>query len=339
MMTENILLKKATFTNIAGALRFDYKPVKPLRLIAGIRADQYNHTGDLYYSYQFSASYKVNPGLLIRSTYSRANSGSYIGNTNSNWSVNSNLNDILGTPAILNIQYLGNKNLDVFLTRMLEVGFRAKLTDFLQVDLDLFTQGGSNMLGMIRQPQEIIVDPDTGLPTIRLTRTIENTDTHIRMNGLTFSANVALPKMLIKPFITYQHSQLTDFNRYQLHPEVDPVNNADIKTDKKHDATPDYYGGIYFNYNPVKKLNINFSPYFYGGQRQYHEHENMPNNNSNIGEIPGKLQVNGRIGYQVFRGADVFLSFKNLLGQNKREYYGADEIGALYFGGINFDFY
>ncbi|MGK7395762.1 MAG: TonB-dependent receptor plug domain-containing protein [Candidatus Cyclobacteriaceae bacterium M3_2C_046] len=329
-----ILNGEATFQNIAGAIRLDYRPIENLRLIAGLRTDHFNNPDDLYLSYQFSASYKVNDNFMLRSTYSRANSGSYMGNTYSNYSYENNLMS-MGLPVNLNIAYRGNPDLQIFMSRMFEIGWRANLTDFLQVDMDLFTQGGNNMMGMIKQPQQISIDPQTMMPTILLGRQIENVDTHIRMNGMTFSASLALKKMLIRPFITYQHSQLSNFNRYQVDPLADPVNNLDQKEDKKHKATPDYYGGIFFNYVPVKKLNINFSPYFFAAHQQYHEQDNVAGRDSDIGKIQAKFQLNGRVGYELIEGMDLFISAKNLLDQQYREFYGADQIGSLYFAGFN----
>jgi iron complex outermembrane recepter protein len=335
--TPGMLNGEKKFQNIAGAIRLDYKPIENLRLIAGFRTDKFNHPDDLYYSYQFSASYLVNTNFMLRSTYSKANSGSYIGNTYVNFSGVENLTQ-MGLPVIWRGEYNGNRDMKIFVSRMFEIGWRAKLTEFLQIDMDIFTQGGSNMMNFVVQPQQTSYDPQSGMFDITVSRKMENSDTRIRMNGATFSANVALHKIMIKPFITYQYSKLTGFNRYQIHPDVNPVNNVNQKIDKKHDTTPDYYGGMYFNYNPVKKLNINFSPYLYGKQQHYHEQDNVMGRETEIGKIPAKFQLNGRIGYKVIKGMDLFVSGKNILNQNTREFYGVDEIGAMYFTGINFKF-
>ena len=45
---------------MAGSLRFDYKPTEKLRFIAALRTEKYNHPDDLYTSWQFIGSYKLN---------------------------------------------------------------------------------------------------------------------------------------------------------------------------------------------------------------------------------------------------------------------------------------
>jgi iron complex outermembrane recepter protein len=325
----------ATFKNIAGAARLDYNPTNKLRLIAGFRTDKFNYPDDLYHSYQFSASYLFNPKFMVRSTYSRANSGAYIGNTYFDLKAAINLSPF-GVPVMWKGEYNGNRDMKIFASRMFEIGWRANLTDFLQIDMDVFSQGGTNMMGSIIQPTQYDFDFQTGMPVVISSRNIGNMDTRIRMNGVTFAASIALHKLMIKPFITCQNSQLSNFSRYPVHPAVHPVNNVDQKTEKKHDTTPDFYGGIYFNYNPIKKLNVNLSPYFYGKQQHYHELDNV--RETKIGEIPGKFQLNARIGYKLVRGMDLFVSGKNIFNQNVREFYGTDTMGNLYFAGMNFRF-
>lgn len=335
-----IVNDRKKFINYAGAIRLDYRPVKKLRLIAGLRTDHFNNPKDLYSSYQFSATYSINEKLLVRGALSRAFSGSYMGNTYSDFNYMTNLMP-MGLPAILNVQYNGNTELDIFRSDLMEVGFRAKVSKHFQLDLDVFSQTGENMSGFVKQAQQISVDPGTGLPIISVSRNAENLPTTIRMNGATFSASIGVEKLIIKPFVTWQQSKLIDFARYQTVPEADPttLKNITVTEDKTQESTPSLFGGFMVNWTPIKKLNINLNSYFFTATTQYHEQDNLMRRQtlrSGINQIEGKVQLNARVGYQISKNLDLFVTGRNILNQDSREFYGADPISSAYFAGLNF---
>lgn len=335
-----IIEARQKFLNYAGAIRLDYRPTEKLRLIAGLRTDHFNNPKDLYNSYQFSATYSINENLLVRGAISRAFSGSYMGNTYSNFGYMTNLLP-LGLPAILNVQYNGSTELDIFRSDMYEVGFRAKLSKHFQLDLDVFSQSGENMTGFVKQAQQMDVDPVTGLPIITVSRDAENLPTTIRMNGATLSANIGTEKLILKPFVTWQQSKLIDFVRYQTVPEADPttMKNITVTEDKTQESTPSLFGGFMVNWTPLKKLNINLNSYFFTATSQFHEQDNLMGRQeirSGINELDGKVQLNARIGYQIIKNLDLFVTGRNILNQDSREFYGTDIVSSAYFAGLNF---
>ncbi|MFW5760539.1 MAG: TonB-dependent receptor plug domain-containing protein [Cyclobacteriaceae bacterium] len=338
--TTGIINARQKIINYAGALRLDYRPIEKLRLIAGFRSDHFNNPNDLFNSYQFSATYLLNKKFLIRGAISSAFSGSYMGNTYSNFSYDTNL-EPLGLPAILRVKYNGNKELDIFRSQLLEFGFRAKINEHFTWDLDVFSQYGENTVGFVKQAQETDADPTTGLALITVSRNVENLPTDIRMNGATLSANMGFEKLMLKPFITWQQSQLIDFARYHIAPEADPSaeKNTSVTENKTHESTPSLFGGFMLNWMPLKKLNINLNSYFFTASTQYHEQDNLVRRqeiSSGINQLDGKFQLNTRIGYQINYNLDLFVTGRNIMNQDSREFYGSDIISRSFFAGLNF---
>ncbi|MCU4156007.1 TonB-dependent receptor [Carboxylicivirga sp. A043] len=127
------LNEEQTINIFAGSARFDYRPTDKLRLVAALRAEQYNNPDDIYASWQFVGSYKLNDNNIIRAVYSRANQSSFLVNTYSNYTWN-----IVNMPYPRVMQFDGNKSHDLKTMDMIELGYRTRPTKNLLIDFEAF---------------------------------------------------------------------------------------------------------------------------------------------------------------------------------------------------------
>ncbi len=117
----------------------------------------------------------------------------------------------------------------------------------------------------------------------------------------------------------------------------DPVKfNINTTEDKNHEATPNVYGGFYFNYIASSKLNLNTSTYFWTKQTFYHR-QNIERMDgvSGIYDIKPKFLLNLTARYQVANKINTFLSVKNVLGDDSVEFARAERIGRSFWIGLN----
>ncbi|MCT4591210.1 MAG: TonB-dependent receptor [Carboxylicivirga sp.] len=127
------LNKEQTINILAGSARIDYRPTDKLRLVAAMRAEKYNNPDDIYASWQFVGSYKVNDNNIFRAVYSRANQSSFLVNTYSNYTWN-----IVNMREPRVMQFDGNKANDLKTMDMIEIGFRTRPSKRLLIDLEAF---------------------------------------------------------------------------------------------------------------------------------------------------------------------------------------------------------
>ncbi|UII32017.1 TonB-dependent receptor [Fulvivirga ulvae] len=309
-----VLNDEQTIRSFAGSLGFDYDLTEDWRIVGGIRMDKFSTPDEAYISYQLATTYNLNEKNLIRAVYAKSNSGSFIGPNYVNIVFPSNGNIV---------NYTGNEDLDLFQIQMVELGYRSKISNNLELNIELFRQVAENAY-------VIIFDAAPGL----VSYTYENIDAKAKQNGVTLSANyVASNKFQVKPFITYQKTEVEDLPTGYRTANVDPVNNINNTVDVDNDQTPSLFGGLYLNYKPVKNLNINLNPYYMGEQNQYSFYS-LSNPASDIGEIDSKLILNAKIGYDITKNINIYLNARNLADNDSREFIGADRNGRLLLGGV-----
>lgn len=298
----------------AAFIRTDFKPVKNLRVIAAVRADKFSSPDDVYLAYELATTYNINEKNLIRAAITRSNSGSFIGINKLNLIVPT------GLPG-LDVHRSGNENVDLFTVDMIEVGYRSQLSKSFQIDLDVFTQKAENFNALLIQE---VVNPAPGV-FIPTRNQFQNIPTSARQVGATLSVNfVPSEKIQFKPFITIQETETKGLPSTYQDPETFPVTYAD----SKHENTPSFYGGYFFNFKPNDKFNINLNGYFYGQQRQYSGTDR--DNVRPAGEIPGNFLLNAKVSYLVAKKLNLFVNGRNVLNTDKREYFATDRIGGLY---------
>ncbi|MDQ3536969.1 MAG: TonB-dependent receptor, partial [Bacteroidota bacterium] len=303
---------KRNISTTSGFIRTDMQPIKNLRVVGALRFDKFSSPDDVYLAYQLASTYNITQNNLIRAVVSRSNSGSFIANNYMNMSL-----DIPMAPG-LKISAFGNENLTLFQMDMIEFGYRAKFTSNLHFDVDLFRQVGKNMSVMVMNPL-----PQDGNIISQFT----NIPMEVIQNGLTASINfVPNNKIQVKPFITIQKTMVVglplNYNIFELA----------VTSDEDHKNTPNAYGGFFFNYRPISKLNVNFNGYYLGDHTQYDVHQTE---NAQLGQTKGKMLISSKASYTVIKNLDLFVSARNLFNNQAREFYATDHSGGLYLMGAS----
>jgi iron complex outermembrane receptor protein len=294
-----------TISTAAGYVRADLNFTKKLRVLGGIRVDKFSDPDDTYLAYEFATTYKLNSKNLIRAAITRSNSGSFVGYN------------------FLNIGggQIGNTNLKLFTLDMIELGYRSQLSDKIQLDIDVFHQNGKDLTAIIQTagPQQFYNVPTTA--------------TQI---GTTISLNfVPNDKIQFKPFVTIQKTETEDLASIYVDPSLFPVTYSN----STHEYTPGSFGGFYFNYRPTNKLNINLSSYYFGKQTQYdgsYDSNDTSTPQYSYGQVESKFMLNAKVSYEAVKNLNFFVSGRNILNADSREFYAADRTAGLYTGGLSY---
>lgn len=294
-------------------IRSDWKPTEKLRLIGAVRADKYNYPDETYFSYQLASTYKINENNLLRFTVSRANKGSNILDTY----VDFNYNNV--------VIYSGSKDLDLMTMDLFELGFRSKLSPKLHLDLELFYSQSKDFTSAT------VIDSVVGFSNYFSS---QNLSVEPKQMGATIGFNY-IPKenLQIKPYVTFQQTDLESFD-----PNITDMTEETIE--EEHEWTPKYYGGLYINYMPLEKLNINVNSYFYDSQTfKYLTIVNSDDETELLtDEISGKFLINSKISYEFWKNSKVYLNARNLLSGEERQFAFADEIKPVYILGLELKF-
>jgi len=346
---EGLLNGEQSLSLIGGSLRFDYTQIDNLRIIAALRLDKYEKPDDMYFSYQFVASYKLGDKHLLRGVYSRANRSAFIGNVYANFqnplvpaaSAGNPMLDALIGYGVLDPQtpmyyqyYIGSENLKLLTQDMIEIGHRWKAMDNLQTDIELFyskTKDFDALLPSSLDTTYLYVGNlgagDIYLPIQHERRTYQNIDVVSKQIGASFSINyMPTKKMLIKAYGTYQKTDLSDYMANE--------NTPNVLTDIEHKWTPSFYGGVSVNYKPNEKWTL-YANLYYLSSQVYNRYESPfgENGEDKIGE---KGILNVKATYNITETSSFFVSARNLTGNNISEFGFTDEIGTLYTVGLHF---
>jgi iron complex outermembrane receptor protein len=311
---------------LAGSVKADYQPTKALRVVGAVRIDKFKVPNRAYASYQAAVTYKPQDRYLFRVVHSRATSGAFLGSY-----------FLSVPPSIVSptraLSYQGNSTMDVASNTMTELGLRIQATEALQFDIALFDQ----KLKDLNYPFNTSVVPLTE-ELILLNFQFQNLHTEAVQRGLTLSANIVPNQRLhFKPFVTIQKTNVDNL----------PVGiSADFanQVSDEHQATPTFYGGAYVNFQAHQRLNTNLSMYYFDQHTMYHYSDlgRLATTGEAInpvaGPIAGKLLANAKVSYRVAKKLDIYLNARNLLGNDRREYYGTDRIGRSLLGGVSYNF-
>ena len=300
-----------TISTTAGYVRADLNFTKKLRVLGGLRVDKFSDPDDAYLAYEFATTYKLNTKNLIRAAITRSNSGSFVGY---------NFLNIAGGQV-------GNTNLKLFTLDMIELGYRSQLTDKIQLDIDVFQQKGKNLTAMVQTagPQQF-----------------SNVPTRSTQIGTTISFNfVPNDKIQLKPFITIQKTETEDLASLYLDPSLpSPPYPTVTFSNSTHKYTPGSFGGFYFNYRLTNKLNINLSSYYFGKQTQYdgsYDSNDASTPQYSYGQVQSKFMLNAKVSYELIKNLNLFVSGRNILNSDSREFYAADRTAGLYTGGLSYN--
>jgi iron complex outermembrane receptor protein len=334
---EGVISGREEVITYAASVRADYSLFnEKLRIIGSLRADKFNYPQDYYVSYQLVANYKLNEKNLFRVVQARANRSPFIYDTyldkTFKGAVQVGPNQYVPTETYV----FGNKELKLVTSDMTEMGYKVKVANNLQLDVELFRTITRNYADLIQDKS--VITPGSGVKT---TISIQNLPLSVRQNGLTISANYVINKIQVKPFVTLQETKLRDYSSYYTTEKANPVNNINsgIGTSVTHKGTPGVYGGAYINYHIHPKVNINLNGYYFSSQTYYHRfNTTYRDGQRGVDQIAGKFIANAKISYSPIKHLDIFVSGKNIAGQNTREFYKTDNIGTNVLAGLNFEF-
>lgn len=314
-----------SITTTAASLYASFRPIENLRFLAVGRADKYDINNTKNISYEFVTSYNLNDKFLIRGVYSKANQAPFM---------LSNFRNTVDTIFLSSVRITkGNENLDLLEMQQIEIGFRCKPVENLFFDLDLFRLNTENYA--------FPVDRGTTGEFPSYTNIIQygNIKTKAIQYGISLSVNsMPTEKLQLKGFITLQETQIKD----QADEGVLTVEGLPYSTeyiDVFNKSTPTVYGGLYLNYTPFKKLNINISSYFYDKQTLSIFLESAKTLREGINNtVSEKFVLNANVVYSLNKHLNLFVSGKNLIGNTDKEFAYADKVGRTFLGGFKFKF-
>ncbi len=162
------------------SLKLDYVAMDRLRLIAAGRVDKLKVPDKAFPSWLFSVTYNLNEKNVIRAVYSRANRSGILINSSSNYEW---VRSELGEPDYM--LFKGNEDADVMHADNIEIGYRVRPTQGINVDLEGFYTVSSDYGSLMS------VNSRTTTSGSDLYTGIRNMDNFIdqqRLNGVDFSS-------------------------------------------------------------------------------------------------------------------------------------------------------
>lgn len=305
----------------AGFIRTDINPSEHWRIMAALRADKFSTPDKTRIAYELATTYKINKLHLIRAAVTRSNSGSFIGNAYLDVSINT------GIPTAPTVKQTGNTNLALLTVEMYELGYRAQLSEGLQLDIDIFRQTMDDMSAIVLREVQPTQLPPPYPSVVPKTYQFQNVPTTLTQHGVTLSLNyVPNEKIQVKPFVTLQKTKtenlLSEYNAPNFNPTY---------SDSDHENTPAWYGGFYCNYKASSKFNLNLSGYTYASHNQYDYADKT--GTGSLGEIDSKFLLNARISYAPVKPLSIFFNGRNVLNNDSREFYGTDTTAGVYMIG------
>ncbi|MCU4157618.1 TonB-dependent receptor [Carboxylicivirga sp. A043] len=330
---------EAVLSNFAYYLRGDYKATKKLRLIAALRMDHYNKPKDNYFTYQLIGTYKPNDNNLLRASFSKANRGPVIVDFFTNYEE--------GSPTSGQfIQYLGNEDMNLSTSNVIELGYRSQLSKQLQIDIEGFYSTTDNFSTFEPTIVGSPTDANNPLPYLHLAYNYQNASVKATQTGLTASVFYApSTKLQLKAFGTVQKTELEDQSVREVPmmilPESGIFENPQYKlVDQTHKHTPGFFGGMTANYRPIEKLNVFVGMNYYSKQTYTHDYafsqyHFLTDQGSGVAEVKANTTVNAKVSYKIYKNSSIFVNARNLFNSKERQFGFADEMAGLYLVGFN----
>jgi iron complex outermembrane receptor protein len=343
-----------TNTMMSGHLQAEYHSDK-FRLIGAVRADKFEYPDKTIINPLFATTYNINDDFLVRGSYGRSSRTPFImdlffrvdlqypridfstGNTMLN------VVNYRGTERAGDIPGFEKAQYEPLTIDDAQVGFRHKISETFQLDIELFWSKISNLVSfakiyadtMANLDESVIPGQQSRIDTALLYYSFVNIDAEPTQTGATLSITSApFKNTTFQIFVTVQQTKVTNYYEAlgQNGKAIDADNDGDKYIDDYyHLATPPFYGGFNMNLKPIKKLNLNLNPYFYG-------HQKLTFGSEYTREAEANIILNAAATYEIMDGMKVFVNGRNLMGNNYRQFAFADKIGATILGGINLEF-
>lgn len=321
--------------NIAASLKADYRPIEKLRIILAGRYDQFNYPNKGVMSYQAILNYKLNDNHILRAINSKSYNGSFLLPT-----LITTINEI--GPG-MQISLNGNENLDLANNTLFELGYRTKIKENTILDIALFHQHFQGFSTLIAKIPEF--DPSTS--TMTFGYNYENLPLEVKQNGITIALQSSFfnNKLQIRPNITLQESKFENYSEYYndqgafgntLDGHRDSTRNIDSE------GTADWFGGLNIIYNPIPKLFIDISSYYFGDHVLHSAKESSFTTGAvekQVGsDIKSKVLINLNVTYNLSDNLNVFINSRNLTNLKSAEGFGSDVTGVSVMGGLRFNY-
>lgn len=338
---DGLLNTRGVIESRRGSVQSEYKLFgNRLRLIAALGATSFNHPGGVHFSYEFASTYKLSDNQLIRLVYSQATRSSNIFDTYVSKYINTYQlgNQLYGTRVAQ-----GNPDVKLMSASMFELGYRGQFSRELSIDVELFAIDAGNYNTPVQiAPYTRLQGADTlVISPIRPT----TLPMRLQEQGATISLHWKHGAFDVNPFITVQHTEIFDFAPFANTPDAgtpsSPTQNiySGIGAHSDLASTPTCFGGLVANYKVNDWLNLNLSAYAYTDQDYYHVSNVIYNDGiRGIDHIRGKEIVNANVIFTPAKGLRLFLTGKNLLDENYREFFKTDAIPIMAMAGIKYDF-
>ncbi|NJO03502.1 MAG: TonB-dependent receptor [Bacteroidia bacterium] len=331
---SGLINARRTISDLAASLQADWL-AGPLRLIAALRVGKFNVPDKTYFSYQGIVNYKIKSNHLLRASYAYAQRGEFVTNlfTKHQTLFSVDNQGINFVEATVN----GNPNLDLIEATTWEAGYRWQVSDKFRLDGEVFLSTMENF--------SFFVNRLTSDPTMPSSLTVlfdrQNIDLKAEQVGATFSAEFSSPRLTLKPFVTWQRTQIFNYSPFTLAQESDPTGTENISIQQdisNYKATPAIYGGLYSNIIFSSRFNLNLNSYFFSSHQISHRVDTSPGYEPSPANIPTKMLLNVKLSYKPITQMNLYFNLRNLLGQRGIEYYHTDRIGSSLLGGITYDF-
>jgi iron complex outermembrane receptor protein len=369
------LNQKRTSNISAGSIRLDYKPIEKLRLVAALRAEKYDSNEDMYPSWQFVGSYKINENNIIRAVYSRANQSSFLINSYSNF-----LWKITNRPYPRVIYFGGNDDYNLKTMDMVELGYRVRPSKNLLIDFEAFYNNTENFgalmpdytdVNILNPLQVLTANPQGSVAPIVIPDSVHIKYTSFEMKSKQIGASINIDwviseKLIANGHFTFQETILDNYLPYSrddliafqaedaaitklttlggqlVQGTLDPATiAAGVKASSTN--TP---------INTKNNYKHKATPDYYGGfsltyrpfekleiyPQAYFYGEQLFENQYNDVTIKAKFLFNTKVSYKATNKLTVYVNGKNLLNQTSSEFAFMDEIPTMVFGGLNFKF-
>ena len=326
--------------NVSGSLKIDARPVKNLRVILAGRYDKFNYPDKGLFSYQGVLNYKIGEDHLVRLLTGKSYNGSFLVPTLIN------TNNVIGPGMELNLA--GNNNLNLLSNTMYEFGFRTKVVKNLNFDIAVFTQKFTDFNTLVLYTPEF----DFISKTLSFNFYTENLPLEINQQGVTVSAqaNMLNSKIQFRPQFTFQSTSVENYSPYynvkgawdnpQFNYSLDGHKDSTYSVEGK--ATPSVWGGFNLIINPVKKLNIGISSYFFGDHIIHSGNESSTQSGAikdqTGSSIASKFILNANVNYLLAPGLKGFINVRNLTDQASAEGFGSDKVGVQLMAGISLSY-
>ncbi|WP_299385415.1 TonB-dependent siderophore receptor [uncultured Lacinutrix sp.] len=348
----------------------EWKPITKLRVIGAARVDKFGFNKNYFMNYEIASTYRINKNNLVRAVHSKASKSPFFFDTYLNSTLTTNYNhSVDGSPSPISVPVTlhvnGQKDLKYPTITSSEIGWRTKINNSLSLDLEVFYSNVDNFVNPnvyhdYTTEQELDEFGNPGaLLSIRADGSVkfENYNLNASQYGIGFTLDYDFnDKFRAKVFGNYQKTNISgrkniDVELTNIQFEVNDtgdvltttLSNTTNPTQWSEEATPSFFGGFTINYKPNNKWSFNTDGYIYSQHEfasynyyQINDLENLEKDKSQM-DIKTNLILNAKTSYQLNKHATINLTAKNLFGKH-REYGFADNIGSLFFVGLQWKY-